>query len=242
MYALADGHQLYPTTDGVWHYLTPDENAVTIGAPAEDLAELDNFLRRSGSVLGPGAIEIADALVSRGVLAVPGQVPEIPRPQRVLMDGIGPVADACIALLSRLFRISRSYPLLRQSKTTLRRRTSYCRLPVLLLTTSGRNSIPGAAETKHRGNASTRSWVRSASDPSSTVSAAQATGTSAVDGLPRRASRIICRHCGITSPAANLARSNLNPPQPQWPVRLHVRTSWLVYMAHRHHTFTTRSG
>ncbi|MGK2239416.1 MAG: hypothetical protein ACI9JD_001966, partial [Rhodococcus sp. (in: high G+C Gram-positive bacteria)] len=101
MYALADGHQLYPTTDGVWHYLTPDENAVTIGAPAEDLAELDNFLRRSGSVLGPGAIEIADALVSRGVLAVPGQVPEIPRPQRVLMDGIGPVADACIALLSK---------------------------------------------------------------------------------------------------------------------------------------------
>ncbi len=61
MYALADGHQLYPTPDGVWHYLTPDENAVTIGAPAEDLAELDNFLRRSGSVLGPGAIEIADA-------------------------------------------------------------------------------------------------------------------------------------------------------------------------------------
>ena len=97
MYALADGHQLYPTPDGTWHYLTPDENAVTIGAPAEDLAELDNFLRRSGSVLGPGAIEIADALVSRGVLAVPGQVPEIPRPQRVLMDGIGPVADACIA-------------------------------------------------------------------------------------------------------------------------------------------------
>ena len=88
-------------TDGTWHYLTPDENAVTIGAPAEDLAELDNFLRRSGSVLGPGAIEIADALVSRGVLAVPGQVPEIPRPQRVLMDGIGPVADACIALLSK---------------------------------------------------------------------------------------------------------------------------------------------
>nr|WP_279164347.1 hypothetical protein [Rhodococcus erythropolis] len=101
MYALADGHHLYPTPDGVWHYLTPDENAVTIGAPAEALAELDNFLRRSGSVLGAGAIEIADALVSRGVLAVPGQVPEIPGPQRVLMDGIGPVADACIALLSK---------------------------------------------------------------------------------------------------------------------------------------------
>ena len=27
MYALADGHQLYPTPDGTWHYLTPDENA-----------------------------------------------------------------------------------------------------------------------------------------------------------------------------------------------------------------------
>lgn len=182
MYALADGHQLYPTPDGTWHYLTPDENAVTIGAPAEDLAELDNFLRRSGSVLGPGAIEIADALVSRGVLAVPGQVPEIPGPQRVLMDGVGPVADACIALLSKALRTSTSYPPLRQSKTTLRRRTSYCRLPTLLLTTRGRNSIPGAATAELRGNASTQSWVRSASVPSSTASTARATGTSAVDG------------------------------------------------------------
>lgn len=101
MYALADGHQLYPTPDGTWHYLTPDENAVTIGAPAEDLAELDNFLRRSSSLLGAGASEIADALVARGVLVVPGEVLEIPGPQRVLMDGIGPVVDACIALLSR---------------------------------------------------------------------------------------------------------------------------------------------
>lgn len=101
MYALADGHQLYPTPDGIWHYLTPDENAVTIGAPAEDLAELDNFLRRSSSLLGAGASEIADALVARGVLAVPGRAPEIPGPQRVLMDGIGPVVDACIALLSK---------------------------------------------------------------------------------------------------------------------------------------------
>ena len=100
MYALADGHQLYPTPDGSWHYLTPDENAVTIGAPAEDLAELDSFLRRSNSPLGAGSIEIADALVARGVLVVPGEVPEIPVLRHVLIDGTGPVADACIALLS----------------------------------------------------------------------------------------------------------------------------------------------
>ena len=101
MYALTDGHQLFTTPDGSWHYLTPDENAVTIGAPAGDLAELDNLLRRSSSPLSAGAIEIADALVSRGVLVVPGEIPKVPGPGRVLIDGIGPVADSCIALLSR---------------------------------------------------------------------------------------------------------------------------------------------